>query len=230
MNWIMMFSEIPFIWISWILRFWQWYSNWCFLFNFSRKIISQILRMLYLMPCEFLSWNKLFLVLTTNTATLCSFLFALCPRCSTWFLSFITYNVTLSPLLFEFYACYSTWSFHTFLRAERKIFSHVLYMLCCSSRNFGTTLILFPSVSLGALTSLLHTLLNLGLPQACALQGRSLRTNPADIMARPASPTKWAGLTWHRCRLFVPVLMWQSQKPNDDKELQWVHYHRQAVT
>ena len=118
--------------------------------------------------------------------------------------------------------------FSQFLR-EKNLFPR-LYMLCCSSRNFGTTLILFPSVSLGALTSLLHTLLNLGLPQACALQGRSLRTNPADIMARPASPTKWAGLTWHRCRLFVPVLTWQSQKPNDDKELQWVRYHRQAVT
>ena len=146
--------------------------------------------MLYLLSCGFLSWTNRFSNLTTNTATSCSLLFAFFPRYSTWFLAFITYSATLSPLFFAFYACYSTWSFHTFLRAERKIFSHVLYMLCCSSRNFGTTLILFPSVSLGAVTSLLCTLLNLGLPQACAMQGESLWTNQADIMARPASPTK----------------------------------------
>ena len=46
--------------ISWILRFWQWYSTWCFFFNFSRKIIFHILGMLYLMSCEFLFWTNRF--------------------------------------------------------------------------------------------------------------------------------------------------------------------------
>ena len=40
-NCIMMFSEITFICISWSLRLWQWYSTWCLLFNFCRKLFPQ---------------------------------------------------------------------------------------------------------------------------------------------------------------------------------------------
>ena len=180
--------------------------------------------MLYLLSCGFLSWTNRFSNLTTNTATSCSLLFAFFPRYSTWFLAFITYSATLSPLFFAFYACYSTWSFHTFL--WEKIFSHVLCILCCSSRKFGTTRILFSSISLGALSSLLRTLLVLVLPQAAPMQGECLGTNQTDIMARPASPTTWPGLTLHTYRLFIHVQTWQSQIPSLDKELQCVlTYH-----
>ena len=54
--------------------------------------------MLYLLSCGFLSWTNRFSNLTTNTATSCSLLFAFFPRYSTWFLAFITYSATLSPL------------------------------------------------------------------------------------------------------------------------------------
>ena len=46
---------ITFMCISCIIRFWQWYITWCFVFTFSIKIISRILRMSYLMSCEFFS-------------------------------------------------------------------------------------------------------------------------------------------------------------------------------
>ena len=39
------------------------------------------------------------------------------------------------------------------------------------------------SIRLGALSSLLRTLLDLGLPHAAPMQGKSLGTNQADIMA-----------------------------------------------
>ena len=44
--------------LNWILRFWLWYSTWCFLFNFYRKIISHILRMLQHMMFSHSSWRK----------------------------------------------------------------------------------------------------------------------------------------------------------------------------
>ena len=112
------------------------------------------------------------------------------------------------------------------LFCRREIFFHVLCMLCCSSRKFGTTRILFSSISLGALSSLLRTLLVLVLPQAAPMQGECLGTNQTDIMARPASPTTWPGLTLHTYRLFIHVQTWQSQIPSLDKELQCVlTYH-----
>ena len=118
---------------------------------------------------------------------------------------------------------------YVFLRLLlRKIFSHNLCMLCCSSRKFGTTRILFSSISLGALalSSLLRTLLVLVLPQAASMQGECLGTNQTDIMAKPASPTTWPGLTLHTYRLFIHVQTWLSQIPSLDKELQCVlTYH-----
>ena len=66
--------------------------------------------------------------------------------------------------LFLFLLSYMMGSIFGIVVLERKIFSHVLCMLCCSSRNSGTTQILFPSISLSAISSLLRTLLDLGLP------------------------------------------------------------------
>ena len=60
---------VTFMCISCIIRFWQWNITWCFVFTFSIKIISRILRLSYLMSCEFLSWKKSFLALTTCTVT-----------------------------------------------------------------------------------------------------------------------------------------------------------------
>ena len=45
----------------------------------------------------------------------------------------------------------------------------------------GNTILV--SIRLGALSSLLRTLLDLDLPHAAPMQGESLRTNQVDIMA-----------------------------------------------
>ena len=172
------------------------------------------------MSCEFLSWTNL----TTNTATSYSLLFALSPCYSTWFLEFITYSATLSPLFLAFYAWYSTWGLHNFL-GEKNLFPRFMHALLFLQKIQNNTKLV--SIRLGALSSLLRTLLDLGLPHAAPMQGESLGTNQADIMAWPASLTMW---TKHRCRLFIPVLTWQAQKPSPDKELQLVHYRRQIVT
>ena len=157
-------------------------------------------------------------------ATSCSLLFALFPCYSTWFLEFITYSATLSPLFLAFYAWYSTWGLHNFL-GEKNLFPRFMHALLFLQKIQNNTKLV--SIRLGALSSLLRTLLDLGLPHAAPMQGESLGTNQADIMAWPASLTMW---TKHRCRLFIPVLTWQAQKPSPDKELQLVHYRRQIVT
>ena len=143
--------------------------------------------------------NKLFLLLTTNTAASCSLLFALYPCYSTWFLEFITYSATLSPLFLAFYVCYSTWGFHDFLE-EKNLFPHFMHALLLLQKIQSNTKLV--SIRLGALlSSLLGTLLDLGLPHAAPMQGESLGTNQADIMAWLASQTTWTGLTLHRCRM-----------------------------
>ena len=131
---------------------------------------------------------KSFLVLTTNTATSCSLLFASYPCYSTWFLEFITYSATLSPLSLAFYAWYSTWGLHNFL-GEKNLFPRLMHALLFLQKIQNNTKLV--SIRLGALSSLLRTLLDLGLPHAAPMQGESLGTNQADIMAWPASPTMW---------------------------------------
>ena len=115
--------------------------------------------------------NKLFLLLTTNTAASCSLLFALYPCYSTWFLEFITYSATLSPLFLAFYVCYSTWGFHDFLE-EKNLFPHFMHALLLLQKIQSNTKLV--SIRLGVLlSSLLCTLLDLGLPHADPMQGES---------------------------------------------------------
>ena len=100
---------ITFMCISCILCFWQWYITWCFVFTFSIKIIFCILRMSYLMSCEFLSGKNC----STHqppqphiyTAPSCSLLFTFCPRYSTRFLVFIKLKCKKS----FFKNCCSAW-------------------------------------------------------------------------------------------------------------------------
>ena len=103
------------------------------------------------------------------------------------FLEFFTY---LSTFL-AFYEWYSTWGLHNFL-GEKNLFPRFKHDLLLLQKIQSNTKLV--SIRLGALSSLILTILDLGLPHAAPMQGESLGTNQADIMAWPASPTMWKGL------------------------------------
>ena len=93
---------------------------------------------------------------------------------------------------------YSTWGFHDFLE-EKNLFPHFMHALLLLQKIQSNMKLI--SIGLGALSSLIRTILDLGLPHAAPMQGESLGTNQADIMAWLASATTWTGLTLHRCRM-----------------------------
>ena len=87
---------------------------------------------------------------------------------------------------------YSTWGLHNFL-GEKNLFPRFKHALLLLQKIQSNTKLI--SIGLGALSSLIRTILDLGLPHAAPMQGESLGTNQADIMAWPASPSMWKGLT-----------------------------------
>ena len=189
---------ITFICIILILRFWQWYSTWCFMFTISRKLFPAFFAFYtYVLWVSF--WKKLFHALTTYTATLYLLLFAFCTAHD------FSY---LSPLFFAFYACYSTFS-------------------ACSGPppdNLEQCKFCFhplPLVHSVVFFTLSLTSTSLRLPPCRArLFGPTKHISGHNLHHQQQEQDQL--YTDEEYRLFIPVLTWHSQSPSLDKEFQWV--------